>query len=402
MPGIFDNIFSGGGLFGGQPQQPQYDWLPQQQKPGFFGNASTNQRALMGLGLGLAGGATPQQGMQLGLQGMMAGANNDILMQQRLDALNQHREQQAAVAAFLNTYKGKFSPETLRLLAANPKAWEAIGNTIVSPKTTVTPSGDVMREGVGGELSFPAAVPIAKETTIAGPQGEKIPATQIMPNLRNLSGTITTPQILGGGQPISALGPGQIKSLEKQGDFEGGAITELPKSVESSKFMLSTIDKALKHPGFSWGTGMTSFTSRFPGTPAYDFARVIDQIKGKTFLEAFQSLKGGGQITEVEGQKATDAVARLDRAQTEGEFKNALKDLRDVVYSGQQRALIQANKTRPYVGGMNQGLGPPGVSYDRPEIGAAREAIAKGAPREAVMRRLMENKIPFRPSDLDL
>ena len=67
----------------------------------------------------------------------------------------------------------------------------------------------------------------------------------------------------------------------------------------------------------------------------------VDQIKGQAFLQAFEALKGGGQITEVEGQKATDAIVRLAQYQDEASFTAALKELRGIVQNGLSRA--QAN-----------------------------------------------------------
>ena len=64
---------------------------------------------------------------------------------------------------------------------------------------------------------------------------------------------------------------------------------------------------------------------------------VLDQLGGAAFLQAFESLKGGGQITEVEGKKATDAMARLNRAQSDGEFELALRELREIMTAGYKR-----------------------------------------------------------------
>ena len=45
----------------------------------------------------------------------------------------------------------------------------------------------------------------------------------------------------------------------------------------------------------------------------------MEQIRGKNFLTAYQQLKGGGAITEIEGTKAEAAQARLvHRAEQEG------------------------------------------------------------------------------------
>jgi hypothetical protein len=69
---------------------------------------------------------------------------------------------------------------------------------------------------------------------------------------------------------------------------------------------------------------------------------LLNQIGGKQFLEAFESLKGGGQITQIEGDKATQAIARMSRAQTEPEFRAAVKEFKDIVKIGMERAASKA------------------------------------------------------------
>jgi NurA-like 5'-3' nuclease len=59
-------------------------------------------------------------------------------------------------------------------------------------------------------------------------------------------------------------------------------------------------------------------------------------------MTAFESLKGGGQITEKEGEKATEAIARLQTTKTEQGYLDALHDLKNVVKIGQERAKRQA------------------------------------------------------------
>jgi len=60
----------------------------------------------------------------------------------------------------------------------------------------------------------------------------------------------------------------------------------------------------------------------------------IEQIQGEAFLQAFATLKGGGQITEIEGKKATQAIARLSRIQDPEEFSKALFEFVEIVRRG--------------------------------------------------------------------
>lgn len=64
------------------------------------------------------------------------------------------------------------------------------------------------------------------------------------------------------------------------------------------------------------------------GSPAANAYYKYSNLQGSNFLQAFESLKGGGQITEKEGEQAKAAFARLQRSQSEPEFRRALADLR--------------------------------------------------------------------------
>ena len=68
---------------------------------------------------------------------------------------------------------------------------------------------------------------------------------------------------------------------------------------------------------------ITGFTGNFNamrnkfGVAGGEYAELmgyVEQIKGLNFLEAYKSLKGSGQITEIEGKQATQARSRIDAA----------------------------------------------------------------------------------------
>lgn len=65
-------------------------------------------------------------------------------------------------------------------------------------------------------------------------------------------------------------------------------------------------------------------------------------VKGSAFLQAFEELRGGGQITEAEGKKAEIAKAALDRSQSYDDVKKALQDIREVMQAGLRRARARA------------------------------------------------------------
>lgn len=130
------------------------------------------------------------------------------------------------------------------------------------------------------------------------------------------------------------------ETAEEVGKTQGKAIGDLPRIIDNADRALKTLDQIRKHPGREYATGAWSAIplDKIPGTAARGFVNLVEQAKGQTFLEAFNSLRGGGAITEAEGTKGTQAIARLDRAQNKEDYDTALNDLDDVIRAGLTRA----------------------------------------------------------------
>lgn len=141
----------------------------------------------------------------------------------------------------------------------------------------------------------------------------------------------------------------ELTGAKKAAETEAKAVTEakidLPTIMATSQQAINLIDAALTHPGRQTATGLSGTLdprNYIPGTSARDFRVLMDQIVGKAFLQAFESLKGGGQITEIEGRKATEAIARLNTAQSDEEFTKSLQELRGIISAGMERAQAKA------------------------------------------------------------
>lgn len=174
------------------------------------------------------------------------------------------------------------------------------------------------------------------------------------------------PRLLGG----AAAGKAQGKEV---GEAVGSAQVNLPKVQDSAAFMLDYIDalvgnpeKGMKpHPGFTSAVGSTwTPGARFvPGSDTRSFIDRLEQIQGGSFLEAFQMLKGGGQITEIEGKKATQAINRMSVSSSEKEFLAAAEDLRRIIKTGVERArkMASGGVGTAAVPAANIGAPPPGA-----------------------------------------
>lgn len=156
-----------------------------------------------------------------------------------------------------------------------------------------------------------------------------------------------------------------VEAEKVKGKLSGEAIQQLPVTIAKADQTIATIDKALQHPGRGTGTGLSSVLdprNYLPGTDAADFQAVQKQLAGRAFLEAFESLKGGGQITEIEGQKAQEAIARLNTSQSDEAYAEALLELRGIVEAGKRRAMETAK----------------GAGVDTTTIAPTNEGVTKG------------------------
>lgn len=155
---------------------------------------------------------------------------------------------------------------------------------------------------------------------------------------------------------------GQIAGAKSSSTTEAKARTEAkliaPQAIAQADETVKLIDDLLKAPGLKQAVGASRLTGmqNIPGTKAKDFDIRLAQLKGKQFLQAFESLKGGGAITDVEGKKATDAIARMDASGSEEEFIKASKEFQEIIREGAKRAKTMA-------GGNVKPIGNSGFTY---------------------------------------
>lgn len=157
--------------------------------------------------------------------------------------------------------------------------------------------------------------------------------------------TITGEQI---GQPIKKDLRGAAEETAKGSALgKAGAESEIraPQLVAQANEAITLIDDVLNDPALDSVLGKyqgrlepDGMTGLIMSQEQLDLVPKIKQLSGKAFLEAFEKLKGGGQITEREGQAALDASARLQRYQSEEAFTQALTEIRNAVLRGKLRA----------------------------------------------------------------
>lgn len=99
--------------------------------------------------------------------------------------------------------------------------------------------------------------------------------------------------------------------------------------------MQSTIDltRAIEDsPGFSGAVGaQLPDALKPPGSDAMETIAMIEQLKGKQFLDAVKQMKGMGQLSDAEGRKLEQASGRLERNMSEEAFKRSLQEIRETL-----------------------------------------------------------------------
>lgn len=178
--------------------------------------------------------------------------------------------------------------------------------------------------------------------------------------------------------------PGSTQDISAQSTMATGTDTlrKIDEMIGKRDAQGKLVEGSKPHPGFEGTIGATLLPGArlIPGTDAADFDARLNEVKGGAFLKAFETLKGGGQITEVEGKKATDAITRMNRSQSEDEFVKAALEFRKVVQDGLDRAQ-SIRGTKPQ--SQPLGMGEKGEA-----IFKAKKAIAAGADPALVKQRL--------------
>ena len=113
---------------------------------------------------------------------------------------------------------------------------------------------------------------------------------------------------------------GQLEAERERALVTDEAFVVNQNALITANMGVDAADFILNSPNLDAITGFTgnfnAMRNKF-GVAGGEYAELmgyVEQIKGLNFLEAYKSLKGSGQITEIEGKQATQARSRIDAA----------------------------------------------------------------------------------------
>lgn len=307
------------------------------------------KQLLLGAGIGLLTNGKGSTGEVLG-QGLGAGlaAANNAGINYKNDAMGyqklaqeqrdqQEREkQQKAVENWVST----LPPEQQKLAEAYPEQAAKL----------------YMEQQMGGaDKYFGTPLPFNNADQSFGGYG-----------LPSRTGDFTPLKAPNGGSFLSPFDKSYAQSSGKaEGEITGKSSGSLPGMLVTANNTVAQIDSVLNDPNLGSVTGIEGWMPKgavaaMTGGKSTALETKINMLRGQAFLSAFEMLRGGGQITEVEGQKATEAVARLDTAQNDADYKAALKDFRDAVQTGVNKLAANARQPAPNVTGSQPATAPLG------------------------------------------
>jgi len=109
---------------------------------------------------------------------------------------------------------------------------------------------------------------------------------------------------------------------------------DLPSLQTSTQGALDLISQIKNDPSLPQVIGVGALLNplaKLPGAPAQKTKGDIDRLAGKVFLQAYASLRGAQGITDIEGEKATQAIANLNKLQNTEDFIASLTELENVL-----------------------------------------------------------------------
>lgn len=287
----------------------------------------------MGLGILSANQPGAGTGPAIG-QGMLGGMANYQAMQDRQRKLEELQRVQAAQAQVAQQY-----PQLAPILQAYPNAApQVLGSVYASPAEA--PSN--VRE-----WQYFSQLPEAER--------QQYLAMKRANQWLDTGGAQMMPNPLDPGRPVAVLPktlPPQdlpaVRGMQAEAAASGRVRGETASVAETQDINVREVKRYINelkaHPGLSSSTGLSSVLPVVPGSKRADFEARRQQLLGTAFLQAYEALKGGGQITEIEGQKAEQSLARLEAATSKEDFLTALKDFERAVETGSAKIRAKAGR----------------------------------------------------------
>lgn len=265
--------------------------------------------------------------------------------------------------------QGKTAEEQMAILRPYNQQLVAAGYPAISPQEVGIAAPQIQAPAQQAQ-QMPNA-----PTQPVSPQQQAAPARPVQGPVT--PGQLPAPQA--GARPTGPQLAAQAAGLKEEGEVVGKDLGEkrinLGKSESNADYLLTKINELVTHPGFSVSVG-ASVQPGFqfiPGTDKADWYSRFEEIKGQSFLQAVQELRGMGALSNQEGATATQAIQRMSTSQSEKEFKAAAQDFQGIIQRGIDRNRVKL--------GMPVLYGTPPASQQSTQQPASTGKVRKYNPQ---------------------
>lgn len=314
---------------------------------------SPRRNALMGLSAGFLSGDPGAA-----LNGAMRGAQLDQQWAADLAAQDKEASETNATKEWL---RARGREDLIPLVDAGQ------GTFALQQATKVAQSGDnlmsvgghIYDKATGQWISPPETAGNRQNVSLSGQWGYDEATQQPVYLQPSSTGEFVQAQVPAG---VSLLGPYDVSADRAAGSAfgknTGAAQFDLPAAQLTTQQTLQAIENVKNNTagmeeqfGTIAGVIPQQMTPAWPGSPKANFQVDTNRLINRTFLEAREVLRGGGQITDFESRKAEGAISSLEEAMQKGDkalFQRSLDELEQAVRDGYAKLQAQAGTMGGY------------------------------------------------------
>ncbi len=258
--------------------------------------------------------------------------------------------------------QGKTQEEAMAILRPYNQALAGAGQPIIGANEL-----NISAPQIGGATAGTVGTPPAGQGATAPPPAQ--------------AGPVSPATVAAAGQrpTMNQLEADKTKTKEaaqEEGVDLGKIKVNQPKAESNADYLLTKIDQLVgnpskdikQHPGFETTVGAQGASylfglrdkpvaPQFGGGDARDFQNRMREITGQSFLQAIETLRGLGALSNTEGETATRAIQRMGYIDkdgqliitaTEKEFKEAARDFQEVIQRGVDRNRVKLGQKPKY------------------------------------------------------
>jgi len=261
-------------------------------------------------------------------------------------------------------------PYNQQLVGAGAPAIDPSEVGIRAPQIGAQQAAPMPQGGAVAPQAMPQAIPGAMPQ--GAPQGA---AVAPMPLTQAPQGRLVQPGARPTMSDIEASKTKAKEAAQEEGVDLGKVKVNQGKSEQNADYLITKVDELVKHPGFETSVGRKGLSYGFglakepllEGTDASDWQARLKEVQGQSFLQAIENLRGMGALSDMEGKSATKAIQRMSTSQSEGEFKSAAQDFKEIIERGIDRNRVKLGQ-KPLYGTEAESKQKPMNSQDKNAI----------------------------------